>query len=364
MIAASQHSWLIESADRAPRRQLDGLVVVGNAGGTNVGSSLEHAAVRAGIKTHFFDARRGFAGPRPLRLLSWHLAGHRPLALGESSRQLVQACSSVRPRWLIATGIVPINALALRELGRLGIVRMNYLTDDPWNPAFRSRWLFDALREYDHVFSVRHGNIQDLQRLGCRGVSYLPFGYDRDLHYRETPGRNDEWEKLAVDVVFAGGAERERVPYIAALIESGYRVALYGDYWERYPQTRAHTRGHADVETLRRATSAAAVALCLVRRANRDGHVMRSMEIPAVGACMLADDTAEHRALFGPDGVAVAYFRGVEDMATKLRWLLEHSDERCRLAAAALRLVVGGPHTYDDRLQDMLARVESLPALA
>jgi hypothetical protein len=48
---------------------------------------------------------------------------------------------------------------------------------------------------------------------------------------------------------------------------------------------------------------------CPVRRASRDGHIMRSFEIAAVGGCMLAQDIDEHREIFGSEGEAVVYFR-------------------------------------------------------
>ena len=92
----------------------------------------------------------------------------------------------------------------------------------------------------------------------------------------------------------------------------------------------------------------------LVRRANRDGHVMRSFEIPAIGTCMLTEYTEEHAAIFGEDGKNVVYFRTLEGMVSRLRWLLEHDDERQRLAGAAHQLIVGGKNTYRDRLETML----------
>jgi hypothetical protein len=74
----------------------------------------------------------------------------------------------------------------------------------------------------------------------------------------------------------------------------GSPVLLAGAYWDRYPAFRAYALG------IKRAlTAAAKVNLCLVRRANRDGHVMRSFEIAAIGGCMLAQDTDEHRDIFG-----------------------------------------------------------------
>ncbi|MDZ7380079.1 MAG: glycosyltransferase, partial [candidate division KSB1 bacterium] len=141
------------------------------------------------------------------------------------------------------------------------------------------------------------------------------------------------------------------------LIRAGFKVALYGGYWERYLSTRKFARGHADPRTLRKAIGGAKVALCLVRHANRDGHVMRTFEIPAMGGCMLTEDTAEHCEIFGEEGQAVVYFRTIPEMIEKLRWLLDHPAERARLARAAHALVTTGCHTYRDRLVTMLANV-------
>ena len=156
---------------------------------------------------------------------------------------------------------------------------------------------------------------------------------------------------LRVELIVTGGA------VLVALIHAGFQVALYGGYWERYPQTAGSARGHADAQTLRKAVSAAKVSLCLVRRANRDGNVMRTFELPAMGACMLTEDTEEHREIFGDDGEAVSFFRTREEMVVKLRHLLAHNGERSRLKEAAHRVVTKGHNTYRDRLEAMLERV-------
>jgi spore maturation protein CgeB len=235
----------------------------------------------------------------------------------------------------------------------MGICRLNYLTDDPWNPTLTSRWALAALRQYDHVYSVRRANLEELIEHGCKSVTYVPFGFDRDLFFPEAPCQSD-WSRFAADVLFVGGADRERVPIIAALGRAGVRVAVYGDYWSRYRETRAWHRGYADIATLRSATSAAKVNLCLVRRANRDGQVMRSYEAAAIGACMLVEDTCEHRELFGVDGETVVYFRTIDDMLVRLEYLLDSPGERLRLGRAVHSRILNGRHTYDDRLQMML----------
>jgi spore maturation protein CgeB len=231
---------------------------------------------------------------------------------------------------------------------------MNYLTDDPWNPRHRSAWFLAALPHYDWVFSPRRSNLDDLRRAGCRHVVYVPFAYNPALHFSEPPTTVDEQRQYACDVLFAGGADQDRIPWISALVRAGFHVALYGGYWERYRETRGHTHGHTGMATLRKAIGGARVALCLVRRANRDGHVMRTFETPAIGACMLTEDTPEHREIFGDEGESVIYFQTVDQMVEKLRWLLDHDDERRRLEAAARASIVGGHNTYQDRLTTML----------
>lgn len=329
------------------------LLIVGRPGGTNVGASLQRAAARAGLETRLVDAGAAWAAARVVRLFTWRLIGHRPPALGKLSRSLIETCRLFRPHWVLTTGLAPVPAETLAEL-RLGGVRCsNYLTDDPWNPSVRSDWFFAALRYYDDVFSVRRANLQDLARHGCARVSYVPFGFDPDLFFHDAPAVSER-RGMTADVVFVGGADRDRVPYVSALIRAGLDVALYGDYWSRYRETRTHDRGHADPATLRKVTSAAKVTLCLVRRANRDGQVMRSYEAAAIGACMLVEDTPEHRELFGEDGQAVVFFHGIEHMLERLRWLLEHAAERRRLGLTVRDRISAGHHTYDDRLRAML----------
>jgi spore maturation protein CgeB len=92
----------------------------------------------------------------------------------------------------------------------------------------------------------------------------------------------------------------------------------------------------------------------LVRRANRDGHVMRSFEIAAIGGCMLVEDTDEHRAIFGSDGEAVRFFSTPQEAAARAKFLLADPSERTRLAAAVRARITGAPHTFRDRLITML----------
>ena len=340
----------------AVARRDGGLAIVGAYTGTHIGASLARAAALQGIVVTRFDTEGAIPARRLVRAALWHLGGHRPARLGRFSAAVVAGCEEARPALLIATGAAPLTRSALHRLRGMGIACFNYATDDPWNKTMRAPWHLRALPEYDAVFTPRSANLDCFRHIGCAAVHYLPFGYDDELF----PGPADPrtapiCDGPGCDVLFVGGADRDRIAFIAQFLKSGLSVALVGGYWDRVAAMRRHALGLQPPEMLARLTAAARINLCLVRRANRDGHVMRSFEIAALGGCMLAEDTEEHRALFGPDGEAVVYFRGPDEAAIRARALLADAAERTRLSAAVRRRVVAGRHTYRDRLGAMLA---------
>jgi len=330
------------------------LVIVGNPEPTHVGYHLYHAARQEGYGVELCDTRAAFDSSWVLMQLSWRLGGHRPPLLRSFCRSVLKACRQFEPHCLLATGLAPMRARALQSAKRLGVFCLNYLTDDPWNPRHHADWFLQAVTEYDAVFSPRRSNLKDLLDIGCRDVEYLPFAYAPEIHFPVELRSEAERERFDCDVLFFGGADKDRLPYVASLLAAGFKVHLYGGYWERFSETRAHTRGHADPMTLRKAVSGARLTLCLVRRANRDGQVMRTFEAPAMGACMLVEDTLEHRETFGRDRESVVYFRSVNEMLERASWLLGSESERRRLAAAARATIVSKPNTYRDRLLSML----------
>lgn len=326
------------------------LVIVGHGGEVHVGAHFVAAARQLGLPAEFLEAEPAYTRSRLVRAVMWRL-GRRPARLGAFSREVVRRAAEFQATHVLTTGFAPVSGEALEELRRRGITSLNFLTDDPWNRAQYAPWFLKVLPRYDTVFSPRRMNLEDLRTLGCRAVSYLPFAYHPELHF---PAEGASGAERAVDVLFAGGADADRLPCVRALVSAGLNVALYGGYWDRHADVRPHARGHADLATLRRVTPAAKMVLCLVRRANRDGHAMRSFEAPAMGGCLLLEDTPEHRELFGADRECAVYFRDETDVAAQARWLRENPAERDRLAAAARQRITQGRHTYADRLQTML----------
>ncbi len=338
------------------------LLIVGNRGGSNIGESFARACKELQVPFVQIESNGAMRGSPLLRRVLWHMWDYRPIRLGKFSNEVVSLCRTTNPSAILAMGIAPLTKQALKEIGKLGIYRLIYLTDDPWNSTRRSRWFLRAVSVYDHVFTTRRANIDDLYSLGIRRVSYLPFGWDPSL-CPEVKYSENELQNYRTDVAFVGGGDADRVPYFAALVRAGFRVALYGTYWDRFEATRSLTRGQLPISEMPKAIAGAQIALCLVRRANRDGHCMRTFEVPAAGGCMLTEDTPEHREILGPDGECVIYFRTIDEMLDRARWLLENHAERARLAMAARMRLRTDSTTFKHRLTQILAEAHySLPA--
>src|SRR5918996_3408470 len=110
------------------------LLILGDPDPVHVGAHLLTAARSMGLPAQLLDHNSAFAGCWPIVKFNWHLRGHRPTLLKEFGSRVVKACEQHRPRWILSTGLSPIPACALEAIGKLGVLRMNYLTDNPWNP--------------------------------------------------------------------------------------------------------------------------------------------------------------------------------------------------------------------------------------
>jgi spore maturation protein CgeB len=326
------------------------VTIVGNRGGTNIGGSFERAALAADLDVQVIEPKAAMEAQPWLRRFNWYLRGRRPTWLNRFSSQAVESCARHNSEVVVVTGISGLNADALGQLNKAGVKVANYLTDDPWNRWHRAPWFLQALPEYFAVFSPRRANLRDLEEAGCRRASYLPFAYDPELHFPEMLS-NDEGAALAADVLFVGGADKDRIPVCSAIAESGLSLAIYGDYWERSGITKSFWRGRADPATLRKATCAARLCLCVTRKNNRDGHTMRSYEIPAIGGVVLAERTDDHQQLFGD---CALYFSDIPEMIANAKWLVAHQLEVRQMAVLAHKRVTTGFNTSRDRLKTIL----------
>ena len=94
--------------------------------------------------------------------------------------------------------------------------------------------------------------------------------------------------------------------------------------------------------------------LAFLRKANRDLHTDRSIEIPACGGFLLAEYSDEHARLFEEDKEAV-YFRSRDELVEKVKYYLIHEEERRDIVAAGLQRCRTSGYSHRDRVAFMLS---------
>lgn len=329
------------------------LLLVGEIGCEHVGAQLKKASDTLGINAELINSKRAFSKQRILQSFVWR-ALKKPVYIKTFSKNLV--CQALKEKCIvITTGISPVDSTSIALLEKQGVRCINYSTDDPWNTSHKSKWHLEALKKYSFIFTTRRSNLPDFAKIR-KNTTYLPFGYDPDLYYPDTGCLISEiggGEKE--ELFFAGACDRNRAELIAKIQKAGINLSIWGGFWDRYG---IKNNGLLGAHKIRKEAAISMVSLLLVRKANRDGSAMRSFEIPACGACCVAEDTEEHREMFGPDGEAVLYFRTPEELVRRVKEAFVNPELRQRLRRNAHKAITGRPNTYVDRLKTILERVE------
>jgi hypothetical protein len=284
------------------------------------------------------------------------LSGKRTLEWWEYNQRIISLIEQCCPQVVLVTGIFPMRDEVFQTCNKLDAKIVNYLTDNPWNPQNYCSGFIANLPNYDYIFSTKKAIIPDLLNAKVKEIHFLPFAFDPFLH-RQVFREGFEVEHLGVpEVCLIGGADSERINFIKEFLShfKGH-LGLYGDYWYKDKNLKQFNQGVVLGDAFCRVVHKCKINLGVVRRANRDGHSMRSYEIPACGGVGIYEDTSEHRELFQgyPE---YGFFTSPEDLADKCNWLLEHPVEREQMRQLGIQLIVTEANTYAARFKTIVER--------
>ncbi|MCC6146840.1 MAG: glycosyltransferase [Anaerolineaceae bacterium] len=325
----------------------------------HVGAFFKRSLEALGHECIFIDEQDYF------RLNSWkekifyRLSGKRPLKYRQFNHAVLAACQS-KPDIVMAIKGAWLSPHTLQEIKtRSNPILINYATDDPFNSSVSTPATVKSIPLYDIYVTTKQNTISDIIQAGGKNVTFIPFGYEPSLHFVEKPSTPAEQFKFSSDLSFIGAADQDRVHLFSNLLSKGLGgLSLYGGFWDRYPRFRLLYRGMVLGRDYRLATIGAKISLGLVRHANRDGHSMRTFEIPACGGFMLAERTEEHLAFFEEDKEAV-FFSSEEELLDKISFYLPHDKSRDKIRAAGLNRLHSSGYTYTNRVREILDLVKN-----
>lgn len=336
------------------------VLLIGNGQFYHIGAFFKKALEKMGYEHRFVDESRYFnTHERSILHKVMYRALGRKLTQWSFNHELLQVALIFHPNVILVIKGTYLSPNVLAEIkAEKQATLINYGTDDPFNPASSTQDVVAAIPLYDLYCTTKRAIIADLYQAGSQHVLYIPFAYEPALHFPERPASSEEsWWRS--DVIFAGGCDQDRAYFFSRLARLDLDMRLYGGYWDRYPELRRFWHGFALGRDYRLALGGSKIAPCLVRRSNRDGHVMRTFEIPACGAFLLAERTEEHLELFEEDK-EMACFSSPDELVDKVLYYLSQDKERQRIAEAGHERVTKGKHTYQDRLIEILNKADSL----
>lgn len=264
-----------------------------------------------------------------------------PLDRGRINDQILEMVAEHHPEILwIDKGLI-IDSETLLRVKEISpkTIAVSYSPDDMMNPNNQSKQYLQGVPLYDLHVTTKSFNVAELKVLGARAVIFVNNAYCPFIHQPRvlTP---KEKILLGGPVGFIGTYEKERADILVWLAQQDIPVKIWGRSWPRRLK-RAGIRNLKimGAELLGKEYSKAICAfdinLGFLCKKNRDLQTTRSIEIPACGAFLLAERTTEHQTLF-QEGQEAEFFDSPDELLTKIRYYLDHEEDRRRIAAAGM----------------------------
>lgn len=264
-------------------------------------------------------------------------------------RRLERAVAAFRPDVLLVIRGNSFEAGHIRRLKSRYAIRktVGWWVKDPRGTSEMSE---DAAM-YDHYFCIH--------RFGYGpgdGIHHLPaLAVDRSL-YHPLPGQ----KSFRHDIVFVGGWSPRREEMLLGLAD--LPLEIYGPGWRKlrrrsgrglWKKVRA---GQVWGDALNRLYNSSRIVLNISSwEPQRTGLNLRTFDVPATGAFLLTDDSAELEQHF-VKGVEMETFATPEELRRKAAYFLRHDEEREAMARRGHEKVLGF-ESYADKMKALLETI-------
>ncbi|MBI3812906.1 MAG: glycosyltransferase, partial [Nitrospinae bacterium] len=219
----------------------------------------------------------------------------------------------------------------------------------------------EAAPHYDYFFTIQRGVFFDeLKKIGVKNYHYLPQACSPDVH-RKIPLADEEKKLYSSDISFMGAGYHNRRIFFQGLMDFDFKI--WGTEWDyASPLAKLIQKGgeRLSPEEYVKIFNGSKINLNLHSSSYHDdvdpeGDFVnpRTFELAACGAFQLVDYRSELDSLF-KIGEEIICFKDLRDIREKLRYYLDHPEERERIADRAMERAVKY-HTFENRMEEMLA---------
>lgn len=294
-------------------------------------------------------------------------ANVRECAVTQPDGPVLELADRLKPDLVLVLEGMELPVAVVDAVRERGIRTAVWFTDDPYYVDVTE----SIAPHYDDVFTLELNCISFYQSVGCQRVHYLPLGADHAV-FRPQP----VLAPYHKDISFIGSAYWNRVGFISQIspVLESTNSMISGWWWERLPQfKRLASRIQSGVWLTPEETAkyyyGSRIVLnvhrshddefynCNVRKIQAFSVNPRTFEIAASGAFQMTDERSDLLNFYIP-GEEIVTYHSPEDCVDKIRYYLEHEDERREIALRGLQRTLL-EHTYHKRIHALLSAVFS-----
>lgn len=314
---------------------------------------MESAIEALGHDLIIFDDRQHIIPGRMRQRIQWL----DQFDLQHINKKMVSLALRTKPDIAIVTGGHRITSRTVKTLKNQGICTVLWSIDAPLN--FQP--LIDIAPFYDHVFCQGTEAAEMLNHVGIKGAQWLPMGCDPDFH---TPVglSTEEKKQYGTDLAFVGSYYLNRAELFQKLTD--FDLGIWGPGWEKLhldsPLRKFLRGGELKPEVWLKVYSASKIVLAthyhdLENRFPVHQASPRIFEALACGAFVISDNQRDVFSLF-KEGVHLERFVDSKDLIEKIKYYLDHPEERKRIAEQGNNEVTQ-KHTYVYRIEKLIQLV-------
>ncbi|RJR21626.1 MAG: hypothetical protein C4581_01930 [Nitrospiraceae bacterium] len=277
------------------------------------------------------------------------------------SEAVTARCETFRSDLVLSLAQAPLSAECLDELRQKNVTTAYWFVED-----FRimEYWKHIAAT-YDFFFTIQKERFfAELHNAGIKNYHYLPMAASPDVH-KPLQLTEEEMKYYGSDLSFAGAGYYNRRHLMRGLIDLDFKI--WGTDWDLNSDlAQCIQRGGAwiDTDETVKIFNASTININLHsstyhKGINPFGDFLnpRTFEIMACGGFQLADRRPALEGLF-ETGEEIIVFDDLGDLRTKIRYYLDHPEERIRIAERGRQRVLKD-HTYENRMAAMLEVIAS-----
>ncbi|MBI5648840.1 MAG: glycosyltransferase [Chloroflexi bacterium] len=284
------------------------------------------------------------------------------------NRSVVTGAIQAKPNvvWVEDPMFLYVSTLrTIRE--KIGATLVCAYSDDPRDPAKKSRHFDQAVSTYDVIFTTKDELLQRYFDAGCHCPAKFWKGYDPE-RIRPVNLTTADLENYQSAVTFIGHVDfvhghATRLAPLASVARAVPGTKIWGCSWRhvKWPNDLPNIIRPHQIDGLEysKAICAAKLTIQIPSRLARDTHSSRSVEIPACGTMMLAERTTDHQILFEEDKEAV-FFGSVSELVDKAKYYVAYEKEREKIAKAGYERCLRSGYSNYERMKQMLGLVQKV----